>query len=398
MGHGASTSKPLRSSVIASQDLIDGSSYLYGDVQFRAIFISFVKSGEWAEQLPQLFKDDQSTGCLLCKYQFATGPHVCGLDGLCSVPISNKFVSEKKTLSNREISIKKSFHQQPSNIRLPDSCITVGDCSCFTAAQFMALLMGILYPMFASMPESESEDVTARLFRSIRIGSPSTTTKEFSTVRSQGHDDTENLIINTTVLAGTAEAPSSPGAASTATALVGATAGTAAPSKPKPRPHTLLLACAELFDEASLLEELAKKTWVNTIAETFELFPVALTISNTSRAGWPFVYCNAAFETLSGYTRQEAAGSSMDFLSGGATEPTQFVLMQEAMRTARPVDVAITHYHKKKRAYVSLVSIKPSGKHCVAAHFPVTKGMRSEDLKVIFFVHGCCMLYVDSAQ
>lgn len=363
MGSGVSTTKQLRSSVIASQDLIDGSNYLFGDVQFRAIFISFVKSGEWVDFIPHLFPDDNTVGCVLRKYQFASGPHVCGLDGLCGVPISPKFVTAKSTVGelNAGVSTKMSFQQQHS-IHVPESCITVADCTCFTAPQLIALLFSVLYPIFVSMPEGESgEESTARLFKSVRVGSP-----PISPVPSRDAYDPSRK----DGAGGAGNAPS--------------------------RARTVLQACAAHFDEAVLMEELVKKSWVTTLAETFEAFPVGLTVSNTGRAGSPFVYCNAAFESLCGYTRQEIGSNNIDFLNGEATEEPQIKLIQEAMRHARPVDVAITHYHKKKRAYVCLVSIKPSGNFSIAAYYPVAKGMRSEDLKVLF-VRIVCIYNVQCA-
>lgn len=334
MGAGASTTKQFRSSIIAGQDLVEGSNYLFGDVQFRAIFVSFVKSGDWLEYLPQLAPEETIMGCILCKYQFATGPHVCGLDGLCGVPISPKFSTAKSTFIdlNNSVSTKKSFHQQHS-VHLQDSVITVGDCNCFTPAQYMALVFGILYPLFVSMPEGDMAENTAQLFRVSRDSSASPK--------------------------GSKKAVTGPS-----------------------RARTVLQACSAFFEESSMMDELLKKTWVATLADTFDKFPVGLTISNTGRAGSPFVYCNAAFETLCGYSRQEIANNNMDFLNGEVTEEPQIKLIQEAMRHAHPVDVAITHYNKRKKPYVCLVSLKPSGNYSIAAHFPVTKGMRSEDLKV----------------
>ena len=62
---------------------------------------------------------------------------------------------------------------------------------------------------------------------------------------------------------------------------------------------------------------------------------VAAVISNPRLPDNPIVECNAAFEALTGYSRDEIIGRNCRFLAGPQTEPSLTAQIVEAVRERR---------------------------------------------------------------
>jgi PAS domain S-box-containing protein len=60
----------------------------------------------------------------------------------------------------------------------------------------------------------------------------------------------------------------------------------------------------------------------------------------------PIVECNAAFEALTGYERDEIIGRNCRFLRGPGTEPDLTEELRLGIREGRPVLVEIINYKK----------------------------------------------------
>lgn len=73
---------------------------------------------------------------------------------------------------------------------------------------------------------------------------------------------------------------------------------------------------------------------------------VSLATARRDRPGFPLVYVNKAFESATGYKREEIIGRNCSFLQSSNTEKDQIQLMVQALATAKPVKVALTNKRK----------------------------------------------------
>ena len=82
-----------------------------------------------------------------------------------------------------------------------------------------------------------------------------------------------------------------------------------------------------------------------------ESSPIAAVISDPRQPDNPIVECNRAFETLTGYGRDEIIGRNCRFLAGVGTEPEAQRQMREAIERAAPIVVELTNYRKNGKAF-----------------------------------------------
>lgn len=86
---------------------------------------------------------------------------------------------------------------------------------------------------------------------------------------------------------------------------------------------------------------------------------VAAVISNPRLPDNPIVECNAAFEELTGYSRDEIIGRNCRFLAGPQTEPGLTAEIVGAVRDKRPVLVEILNYKKDGTPFRNAVLVAP---------------------------------------
>ena len=86
---------------------------------------------------------------------------------------------------------------------------------------------------------------------------------------------------------------------------------------------------------------------------------VAAVISNPRLPDNPIIECNSAFETLTGYRRDEIVGRNCRFLAGPRTEPGLTAEIVAAVREKRPVLVEILNYKKDGTPFRNAVLVAP---------------------------------------
>ena len=148
------------------------------------------------------------------------------------------------------------------------------------------------------------------------------------------------------------------------------------------RAQEILASCAEELSEAEMDEFLEYPKWVFETSDTFEDFPLSITICDTARPGCPIIYANKAFQTQSGYNLVDLIGSGLDILNGPLTQEAQVKLMNEAVKSGQLAKIGVTHYNKKQKPFLNLVAIHSCANYSVAVHFTATPTARLEDLKV----------------
>jgi PAS domain S-box-containing protein len=95
------------------------------------------------------------------------------------------------------------------------------------------------------------------------------------------------------------------------------------------------------------------------ISEMITASPVAAVISNPRLPDNPIVECNAAFEALTGYERDEIIGCNCRFLRGPGTEPDLTEELRAGIREGRPVLVEIINYRKDGTPFRNAVMVAP---------------------------------------
>lgn len=86
---------------------------------------------------------------------------------------------------------------------------------------------------------------------------------------------------------------------------------------------------------------------------------VAAVISNPRLPDNPIIECNAAFEELTGYARDEIIGRNCKFLAGPDTEPGLTAQIVTAINERRPVLVEILNYKKDGTSFRNAVLVAP---------------------------------------
>ena len=87
--------------------------------------------------------------------------------------------------------------------------------------------------------------------------------------------------------------------------------------------------------------------------------PIAAVMSNPRLPDNPIVECNAAFEALTGYIRDEIIGNNCRFLTGAGTEPELTELLRDGIRRRQPVMVEILNYKKDGTPFRNAVMVAP---------------------------------------
>jgi two-component system NtrC family sensor kinase len=84
-----------------------------------------------------------------------------------------------------------------------------------------------------------------------------------------------------------------------------------------------------------------------------------VTISDATHAEHPIIYCNPAFESMTGYRRQEIIGKNCQFLQGSDTDPAAVERIRQALQTESECKVILKNYRKDGTAFWNCFSISP---------------------------------------
>lgn len=151
------------------------------------------------------------------------------------------------------------------------------------------------------------------------------------------------------------------------------------------RAQKILQTCADLYTDPDLQLVLRSPAWLETCSQTLKSLSLGITVSDTSKPGSPIVYANTAFKIMSGYKRAELEGKSFaELLCGPSTEASQVALLEEAVKNGRTAKVAVTLHSKRHKAFLDLVAVRASAQYSVAVHFAATKFSKEEELQVSY--------------
>ena len=107
--------------------------------------------------------------------------------------------------------------------------------------------------------------------------------------------------------------------------------------------------------------EIEAGSWLESLVVMVEDMPLCVSVATASEKtkGFPLVYVNKKFESMTGYDRSEIVNQNCRFLQSSRTEPNQVKLMTEALRLAKPVKVALTNVRKDGTEFGNLLAMKP---------------------------------------
>jgi PAS domain S-box-containing protein len=84
-----------------------------------------------------------------------------------------------------------------------------------------------------------------------------------------------------------------------------------------------------------------------------------ITITDPSQPDNPMVYCNKAFERLTGYNQEELIGRNCRFLQGVDTDLASIEILRDAIAQQRQATVVLCNYRKDGTAFWSEIMVSP---------------------------------------
>jgi PAS domain S-box-containing protein len=106
---------------------------------------------------------------------------------------------------------------------------------------------------------------------------------------------------------------------------------------------------------------LADEDHEKILFQVIETCHAPMTITDHRDPEEPIIYCNQAFEKLSGYEADEILGKNCRFLQGEDTDQTQIDIINDALENNKFADVTIKNYRKDGTAFWNQLLLYPIG-------------------------------------
>lgn len=110
-----------------------------------------------------------------------------------------------------------------------------------------------------------------------------------------------------------------------------------------------------------------------------------VTISDATNPEHPIIYCNPAFESMTGYRREEILGKNCRFLQGSDTDSAALEIIRQALKTESECQVILKNYRKDGTIFWNSFSISPvrdkTGKltHFIGVQRDITDRKQAEE-------------------
>lgn len=86
---------------------------------------------------------------------------------------------------------------------------------------------------------------------------------------------------------------------------------------------------------------------------------MAMVITDPSQSDNPIIFCNEAFQSLTGYDREEIVGRNCRFLQGANTDPTAVARIRSAIEEGTNIDIDILNYRKDGSTFWNALYLSP---------------------------------------
>ncbi len=110
-----------------------------------------------------------------------------------------------------------------------------------------------------------------------------------------------------------------------------------------------------------------------------------VTIADATNPEHPVIYCNPAFESMTGYRREEILGKNCRFLQGKDTDSKALEIIRQALKTDSECQVILKNYRKDGTTFWNALSVSPvrdrSGKltHFIGVQRDITDRKQAEE-------------------
>ncbi|KAF3891257.1 PAS domain-containing protein [Tolypothrix bouteillei VB521301] len=114
------------------------------------------------------------------------------------------------------------------------------------------------------------------------------------------------------------------------------------------------------LEQANLLHELQQAQEILRVRDrAIAAASNGILITDPRQADNPIIFCNAAFQTITGYSQKEALGQNCRFLQGPDTDPTTVKEIHDAVREERDCQVVIKNYRKDGTPFWNQLTVSP---------------------------------------
>jgi len=110
-----------------------------------------------------------------------------------------------------------------------------------------------------------------------------------------------------------------------------------------------------------------------------------VTIADATNPEYPVIYCNPAFESMTGYRREEILGKNCRFLQGRDTDSKALEIIRQALKTDSECQVILKNYRKDGTTFWNALSVSPvrdkTGKltHFIGVQRDITDRKQAEE-------------------
>lgn len=112
-----------------------------------------------------------------------------------------------------------------------------------------------------------------------------------------------------------------------------------------------------------------------------------IVISDACQPNNPIIYCNPAFEKITGYSQEEAIGHNCRFLQGPDTDPKVIEKIRQSIREGQECQVVLKNYRKDGTPFWNELTISPvrdaSGclTHFIGVQTDITQRKQAEEIR-----------------
>lgn len=110
-----------------------------------------------------------------------------------------------------------------------------------------------------------------------------------------------------------------------------------------------------------------------------------ITLADPDLPDMPIVYANKAFETITGYTKEEVIGKNCRFLQGDDRDQEGRYQIHAALENCQPVEVTLRNYRKSGERFYNHLALTPlfdqDGRliYYLGVQYDVTKQIEAEE-------------------
>ncbi len=119
------------------------------------------------------------------------------------------------------------------------------------------------------------------------------------------------------------------------------------------KPHAVVISFEDITEKRSAEEFLAM------MYRAVDASSSGIAITDALAGDYPVIYCNRAFEQITGYQSREIIGKNLRMLAGPRTEAAGVNAIRDAMAAGRDCRVPLTGYRKDGASFRSEVTISP---------------------------------------